>query len=217
MRAKRVSPVTGSRTRSPRLSERPEMYGKGSPGPDRQRREHRVDLAVERSLTARRSAALQVGVAGRPRCRPRRARAAAPRARCGSARRSARRTRSAMRSSTSLAAELVGRRRQAARLERVLHRRHAHHEELVQVAREDREELAALEQGHARVAGERQDAGVEVEPRELAVDVERRVGELRGRREPRERWSWTAHSGPSNPRRKGVDRLGHGVRSTVSV
>ena len=33
MRAKRISPFTGSRTRSPKLSERPEMYGNGSPGP----------------------------------------------------------------------------------------------------------------------------------------------------------------------------------------
>ena len=32
-RAKRSSPVSGSRTKTPRLSERPEMYGNGWPGP----------------------------------------------------------------------------------------------------------------------------------------------------------------------------------------
>ena len=44
--------------------------------------------------------------------------------------------------------------------------------------REDRAELHALEQRHARVLGELQHAVVEVEPRELAVEVER-VGRSR--------------------------------------
>ena len=33
MRANRSSPVSGSRTKSARLTERPEMYGNGWPGP----------------------------------------------------------------------------------------------------------------------------------------------------------------------------------------
>ena len=45
-----------------------------------------------------------------------------------------------------LAGHLVGRRRRPARLEGVLDGRHAHHEELVEVAGEDREELAPLQQ-----------------------------------------------------------------------
>ncbi len=49
----------------------------------------------------------------------------------------------------------------------------AHHVELVEVRRVDRAELDALEQRHALVLGELQHAVVEVEPRELAVDVQR--------------------------------------------
>ena len=40
-------PSSGSRTKRPRLSERPEMYGNGWPGPDGERRQHRKDLALE--------------------------------------------------------------------------------------------------------------------------------------------------------------------------
>ncbi len=102
-----------------------------------------------------------------------------------------------------LAREPVRSRGQAAGLERVLHRRHAHHEELVQVAREDREELAALQQRHARVARQRQDARVEVEPRELAVDVERRVAELASGRCLGCRRHRAPILDPRAPRRKG--------------
>ena len=52
-RAKRRSPVSGSRTNTPSESERLEMYGNGCPGPDRQRRQHREDLRVERRRGAR--------------------------------------------------------------------------------------------------------------------------------------------------------------------
>jgi hypothetical protein len=46
----------------------------------------------------------------------------------------------------------------------------AHLEELVEVARPDREELRALEDRPARVARELEHAAIEVEPRELAVE-----------------------------------------------
>ena len=48
---------------------------------------------------------------------------------------------------------------------------HSHHVELVEVGREDREELGPLQQGLAGVLGQRQHAGVEVEPGQLAVEV----------------------------------------------
>ena len=60
----------------------------------------------------------------------------------------------------------------APRLARVLEVRDAHHEELVQVRLPDRAELDALEQRDALVLGQLQDAVVELEPRELAVEVE---------------------------------------------
>ena len=49
-RAKRSSPDFGSRTKRPRLSESPEMYGKRLPGPDGERRQHRKDLTLEPAL-----------------------------------------------------------------------------------------------------------------------------------------------------------------------
>ena len=79
-----------------------------------------------------------------------------------------------------VARELVGRRRDAPGLEGVLHGGHADHEELVEVAREDGEELAALQQRDAGVGRQGQHARVEVEPRELAVDVERGIREVGG-------------------------------------
>jgi hypothetical protein len=51
-----------------------------------------------------------------------------------------------------------------------LEARDAHHEELVEVAREDREEVGALEQRQRVVLGELEHALVEREPRQLAVE-----------------------------------------------
>lgn len=53
-----------------------------------------------------------------------------------------------------------------------------HHEELVEVAREDREEPGALEQRDALVGGQLQDPLVELQPADLAVEeaVDRQVG-----------------------------------------
>ena len=57
-------------------------------------------------------------------------------------------------------------------------RRDAHHEELVEVRGDDGEELDALEQGMRRVERLVQDALIELEPAELAVDVERGMLEV---------------------------------------
>src|SRR5207244_634143 len=62
----------------------------------------------------------------------------------------------------------------------------AHHVELIQVGRVDRAELDPLEQRHALVLGQLQHAVVEVQPRELAVQIQRGGGAL-ARREPAHR------------------------------
>ena len=53
-----------------------------------------------------------------------------------------------------------------------------HHEELVEVRRHDRAELHALQQGDVVVLGQLEHARVEVEPRELAVEVQLGRGEI---------------------------------------
>jgi hypothetical protein len=58
----------------------------------------------------------------------------------------------------------------------VLQARHPHLEELVEVRREDGEELGSLQERDARGVGEGEDPGVEVEPRELAVEQPELVG-----------------------------------------
>ena len=65
--------------------------------------------------------------------------------------------------------------------ELLLEPRHAHHEELVEVGGDDREKLDSLVERYRRVLRLGQDARVELEPRELAVDVERGRVERRHR------------------------------------
>src|SRR5262245_58679375 len=59
-------------------------------------------------------------------------------------------------------------------------RRHANHEELVEIAADDRKEFHALEQRMCVVGRLCQDALVEFQPAQFAVDVERRVLEVSG-------------------------------------
>ena len=66
----------------------------------------------------------------------------------------------------------VGARLGDARVDLVVHAGDADHEELVEVRRVDRGELHALEQRDRRVLGELEHALVEVQPRELAVEVQ---------------------------------------------
>ena len=65
----------------------------------------------------------------------------------------------------------------------LLEPRHPHLEELVEVAAEDRQELEPLQQRRARVQRLVEHAAVELEPGELAIEVERGVPEVdrRGR------------------------------------
>ncbi len=58
--------------------------------------------------------------------------------------------------------------------ELLLEARHADHEELVEVRRDDGVELEPLEERDALVLGLGQDARVELDPGELAVQVEER-------------------------------------------
>ena len=79
-----------------------------------------------------------------------------------------------------LRAHAVRRQRLALGTELPQQRRHPDHEELVQVGRDDGEELHPLEQRVAFVLGLQQDALVELQPAQLAVDEQRRVLEVRG-------------------------------------
>ena len=67
--------------------------------------------------------------------------------------------------------ELVGAASGKPGLQPPMQPRDAHHEELVEVACEDGEELDSFEQGDALILGERQHPGVEVEPGQLAIEV----------------------------------------------
>ena len=75
----------------------------------------------------------------------------------------------------------VGARRLDPGVDLVVHPGDAHHEELVEVRAVDRAELHALEQRPVGVLCELQHALVEVEPRQLAVDVEGGVADGGGR------------------------------------
>ena len=141
------------------------------PGIDGERREHREDLRLEvlvdRAPLARRQLAhVDEAHAVRRELRQQLARgsgagprAAAPRAR-GSPRAVRRRT--ARRAVPCTTPAPTCRRRPA----------DAHHEELVEVGAEDRQELQPLEQRHARIDRLVQHARVELEPAQLAVEIE---------------------------------------------
>ena len=145
---------------------------------DRQRRQHREDVLAEVALDlARRGAAT-----------PRRRRSGCP-ARAsaglttsvncaGVARGRARGPCSAISSQHLGRGQAVGAARVDPRLDLVVHAGDADHEELVEVRGEDREELQPLDQRQRLVLGQLEHAVVEVEPGQLAVDVERGVGEL---------------------------------------
>ena len=169
MRAKRCSPLTGSRTVTASDSDRSLMYGNGMRRVDRERRQDREDLVHE--ALAQLELALRAG----PRAgaiadarlgqlladAPRTSRSGGPGAGargpgCGRASRSP-----------------TGRRGVGERVacrDLLLETGDAHLEELVEVAREDGQEADALEQRVAGVLRLVEDARVELEPRELAVD-----------------------------------------------
>ena len=179
-RAKRSSPSAGSRTMIARLSERFEMYGNGCAGSTasgvstgkmrssntavRWLRSARVEVVPAREADAgllergRDLLGEHGGLAGHELVDAR-----------------------ADRVQLLDLVEPVGRGDAQAGVDLILQRRDPHLEELVEVLGEDREELRPLEERQRRVFREREDAGVEVEPRELAVEVR---GGRRGRRWP---------------------------------
>ena len=174
------------------------MYGNGRPGADRERREHGEDACRGTWRRARRA---RTPRPPRPAARRRRlsaARAAARRARRSGARRAracaCRRGRAPREGSSSPAVR--------GRVGRVAHGfeqlGHAHHAELVEVGREDRDEAQPLEQRDALVAGQLEHARVPLEPRQLAVEEARLLrGLLRGGGRPSAllRRSVRAHGG----------------------
>ena len=82
----------------------------------------------------------------------------------------------------------VGRANRQSHLVAALEAGDAHHVELVEIRREDRQELGPLQQRQRRVGGQREHAGVEVQPAQFAVEVAvvgqglglRRVDRVRG-------------------------------------
>ena len=74
--------------------------------------------------------------------------------------------------------------RDRAQLDLLLHARDADLEELVQVGRDDAEELQALEQRHGAVLGLREHAAVELERLQLAIE------EVLGRVALHAQWAW---------------------------
>ena len=92
-------------------------------------------------------------------------------------------------------------------------------EELVEVVREDGQELDPLEQRIALVAGLEQDAGVELEPRQLAVEVREvdfgRAARRRGR--GGDRRSGVARRGSIGGHRWAEDAPGSGSRTVEAT
>ena len=78
--------------------------------------------------------------------------------------------------------QAVGRRVGHATGDLLLQARHADHEELVEVGGDDAEELEPLQHRQGGVLGLLEDAGVELEPGELAIEEERWVVQLDGAR-----------------------------------
>ena len=171
-RAKRCSPVAGSRTATARLSERFEMYGNGCAGSTAsgvstgkmRASNSRVSSARSSSSSSSQSAnstpaSSSAGATSFVNTRAWRATSSS--------------TRIADRAELLDLVEAVGRVAAHAGRELLLQARDADLEELVEVRAEDREELRPLEQRSVGVLGEREHARVEVEPRQLAVEVAR--------------------------------------------
>ena len=169
-RAKRRSPVSGSRTMHRQVERQVRDVRERVAGVDGQRREHREDPLLEHLDRGTRRRRRRARPSREARCRPRPGRASTW----------SRKMRSAWSASSST--RVADRERAAAAGVRpsglscadagrdlVLEPGHADLEELVEVLAEDGEELGPLEQRHRRVVGQGEHPGVEVEPRQLAV------------------------------------------------
>ena len=204
-RAKVVSPICGSRTSTASDSERLEMYGNGRPDADGQRREHGEHLAAE--ALVERLALLGVDLVDADDADAvlgQRGAQVALDAAC-----------LAVGQLDDPLAELVddlrrrapvGARVAEAGVDLVVQAGDADHEELVEVRREDGRELQSLHERLLVLLGELEHARVELDPRQLAVVVERGIVEVGGRRREL-----------GLGRRDGADRLllGHRVMSRV--
>ena len=146
------------------------MYGKRPPEADRERREHREDLAPEALVEAARARPASDLVEGTIRmpCSASAGRSSRSQQRVWRSARS--RPPSRIASSVSPACAVLPRRLEAG-VDLVVQAGHADHEELVEVVG-DRAELHPLEQRHVRVLGELEHAVVELQPRQLAVEVQ---------------------------------------------
>ena len=193
-RANRATPVLGSRTPTARFSDRFEMYGNGCDGST----DSGVRIGAKRSSIG----LAEVEPRGLVELLPVRhadAGVREPGAQglrdhtwCWRAIRV--RTRSLMRSSCSAGGMPSGEVEGSPARDLLLQPGHPDLEELVEVVLEDREELHALEQRQVGVLGQRQDAGVELEPGQLSV-VEALVRGEPPRRGRRRRADWLRSSG----------------------
>ena len=161
------------RMETTRQSERFPRYGKGWPGSTASG--VRTGSSVRRKYSSRkRSCSSLTPWGGADGSLGGEQRLAARRGSSGAARPPARWTRAATAASVSAGVRPSGPAVWSPGPDAALQRRHADHEELVQVRAEDGEELHALEQRHARILRLLEHAPVELEPGQLAVDE--RVG-----------------------------------------
>ena len=182
-RAKRSSPVAGSRTIDREVERQVRDVRERVRGVDGERREHREDAVVEhacrgvRASSASSSSQLREADAG---FLERGRDLLGEHRRPGGSHSSSTRARIAR--SCSTWSRPSGDGGAQARRELLLEPGDPHLEELVEVLAEDREELGPLEQRERGVLGEREHPRVEVEPRELAVQVAGAVGDAGVRR-----------------------------------
>ena len=141
------------------------------PGVDRERREHRQERAADVLLEEGALGGCRVHSAARGRHPPARAPARARRSSSDAAARESSCSAGRHRVQGLGRRESIGTHRRCFSADHALQAGDADHEELVQVRAHDCEELHPLEQRDGRVEGLLEHALVELQPRELAVDV----------------------------------------------
>ena len=169
IRANRSSPVSGSRTKTARLSERAEMYGQRLPRADCERRQHREDLALEELFQLGQLLAVAVVDVADDHAglSERRTKVALPELGLCRAQ--------LLRAVPNLGQRFlrrapVGGANGESRLHLAHEPRDPHHEELVQVGREIRAIARPFEQGSPGLGSLVEYAGVVIEPGKLAVE-----------------------------------------------
>ena len=169
-RAKRFSPLTGSRTTHGQVERQVGDVGERVARIDGERREHREDAVGEDLVEVRRDRRRRdPGTTSRPSPTPVSSGTRWSKNDRYGLRVRARGRRSRIWSSCSAGVRPSARGLDDAGGDLVLQAGHPHLEELVEVLAEDGEELRPLEQRHVGVLGQRQHPGVEVEPGQLTV------------------------------------------------